>query len=55
MGMAISIDVWVEAAFDADGAELARLINGLPPSRMQSMAGSLTQNSTLETRVYALR
>src|SRR5262245_47197477 len=53
--MTISIDAWVEAAFDPDGAELARLINGLPPSRMQSAAGSLGRNSTLETRVYSLR
>ena len=55
MRMTISIDVWVEAAFAPDGAKLVQLINGLPPSRMQLTAGSLVQNSTLETRVYALR
>ena len=52
--MTISIDAWVEAAFDKDGANLAQLINGLPPSSMQSTAASLAQNSKLEMRVQAL-
>lgn len=53
--MAVTTEVWINAALDVESRELARLIAQLPSSSAREQAVDLAGSTALDTRVYAMR